>query len=321
MRVVTEPRYATGRRFRSDLYAGKVGTVIKVRPPAGVGSSYSYDLAWDGGGGVEKVDESILVGPTWRALDETLNPEQTVAAQYAYLEEKLRRRAQAAQRRGVAPGQGGGSFYRPSQSYVRQVGAVVAHDAAAAAKAIRGELLDAFDGVTFQVKTKGDLVTVTWTDGPVYVGAVTDRHVYGRDRANADRHLPHAGQVMVKREISDSLIEAAIEYVREAIGEPMPGADAAAFRSGALRDAYPRQSHVHSGLSVGSLVRVVLLRWDDHQHHFVGEGMTRAMITENAALFPGQDLGAASQRMRLIRAEGLSSCESTSDRDLFQKEV
>lgn len=299
---------AVGRRVSSELYGNKLGTVVKVRPP-GIADVYpSYDVAFDDGTGVERVAFSLITGSSWKILPTTIGQKDAGERHFAYLHEKLRQRTELARQRiadqpGAPVSQPNVSFYRPSDSFVSA--SDVTRIAAApgvvklAAKALREVLARELEGVRINVQTKGDVLHVTWLDGPVYIGRLTDRFTAGRAGAEAG---PVAGRVVTKREISNELVDCAIEYVRQMIGEPLRGITAPHFQEGNLRDVYPR-SGPYSGMSIGGLVRLALMRWDDHDMRFVGEGLTRAMVLENETLFPGKDMVVANNRMRLIRRQ------------------
>ena len=321
--------FREGRRVRSELYSGQMGTIIKVRPPAGLEVEPSYDIAWDDDTGVEKVSQTLLNGSSWTILGEVWSREKTEARRRAYLEAKLRRRTEEARQRHESMPAGSqsvavaavssASFYSPGAFHARnslagRFGLSDPDGPKKAAKALRDDLAAAFDGVKFVVHTKGESVEVTWADGPVHITDVTDRYASNPSRAAIlDGGGPQA-KILVRRELSDSLIVSAIEYVRQVI----PGVeecghrlDAAAFRDSSMRDFYPASGTKYSGLSIGVMVRVLLLRWDDYAMQFIPPGATRALIQENRALFPGDDVEAASERMGAIRWASRENCADT----------
>lgn len=294
---------AIGRRVASELFGNKVGTVVKVRAPEGVDPYPSFDVAFDDATGVERVAYSLITGGSWSILPESIGQKAAQDRHFAYLHEKLRARSEQVQQRAASlPGapvaRQSVAFYRPSDvGGVSGPAAPPAGEAKYAAKALRELFARELDGVRVSVQTRGEVLHVTWLDGPVYVGRLTDRFTAGRAGVEPG---PVAAKIVTRREISDELIESALEYVRQAIGEPLRGATAAHFNDGHLRDTYPR-SGPHDGLSIGRLVRLALLRWDDYERRFVSEGLTRGMVLENEALFPGKDMLTANSRMRVIR--------------------
>lgn len=313
-----------GRRVSSDLYPGKVGTVVKIRQPGGADLYPTYDVAFDDASGVERIAHALITGPSWRMLGERVTPKIAEDRRLAYLEAKLRERVELARQRmagqSSAPAKpSGASFYRPSDTFINASDVIrmasAPNEAKRAAKALREVLAHELEGVRAHVQTKADVVHVSWVDGPVGISRLTDRFTAGRAGADVG---PVAGRITVCREISDLLVECAIEFVRQTIGEPLDGVSAHHFREGSLRDVYPR-SGACSGLSIGRLVRVVLMRWDDHDQRFVTEGLTRGMVLENEALYPEKDLVSANSRMRLIRrAAGELNIESAAMEDAAQ---
>jgi hypothetical protein len=313
-RAFSAAAYATGRRARSGLYAGRIGTIVKVRLPVGLDDQVSYDIAWDDEGGVEKVAQSLLQGPTWEILPQVMKRAEVESIHRRWLEHKLHQRSEQARQRMLAAGipekrYQDVAFYKPSESYLKSSLLARLHqdaltDPKTAAKALREEFANEFPGVKYTVQTKGEQVVLTWTDGPVFVSQIVDKYILGKPHgvgALISAPPPQAGRVNSRREISNELLESAIEYVRQMIEEPLTGVKAEHYRSGALRDFYPRHSNAYSSLSVGQLIRLVLLRWDDYDRHFIAEGLTRAMVMENKALFPEKDLSLANVRMRHIR--------------------
>jgi hypothetical protein len=306
-----------GRRVSSDLYPGKVGTVVKVRLATGADLYPTYDVAFDDATGVERVAHALITGPSWRVLPEMVSPKAAEDRRLAFLETKLRERTELARQRLAgrphAEPPPSASFYRPSDTFINAGDvirlATAPNEAKLAAKALRELLARELEGVRVTVQTKADVVQISWVDGPVAIGRLTDRFAAGRAGSGDG---PVAGRVTTRRDISDELVESAIEFVRQVTGEPLRGATAAHFRDGMLRDVYPR-SGPYSGLSIGRLVRLALSRWDDFDRRFVSEGPTRAMVLENEALFPGKDVLPANARMRLIRRSiGELSLESAS---------
>lgn len=295
-----------GRRVSSELYPGKVGAVIKVRPAAAANLYPSYDVAFEDATGVERVPHALITGPTWRILPQMVSPKVAEELRMAYLTAKLKDRVETARQRleGVTTEHKPAitSFYRPSDALISASDVIrmasAPNQAKLAAKALRALLAVELEGVRVTVETRADVLHVTWVDGPVAIGRFTDRFTAGR--AGADPSGPVAGRIATRRDISDELVESALEFVRQAIREPLKGIAASHFRDGMLRDVYPR-SGPYSGLSIGSLVRLALSRWDDFGKRFVSDGFTRAMVLENEALFPGKDLVRANERMRLIR--------------------
>lgn len=313
--------YGVGRMVTSDVYGGREGTIVKVRAPSVADPYPSYDIAWQDGTGVEKVSQLLLQGSTWKVLPKVLPKVELEDLHRKYLDTKLRIRTEAALMRlgSSTPAASSVSFYRPSEASLRSLHPSLTDikvlngtpvnigpsAAALAAKGIRAALANEYEGIRFSVATKGDVVNVSWTDGPVFISQVTDKFSHGHAQSPADNSLPHAGQVAVRRDVSDFVTEMAIEYVRQfvdGVADESARLSAAAFKSGALRDVYPRSNSANSGLSIGRLVRVLLLRWDDYALRFVPEGITRAMIMENEALFPGKDMSMANARMRTIRS-------------------
>lgn len=296
------PLLSEGRRVLSSMKAGVAGTIVKIRPPMGIEVEPSYDVVWDDRTGNEKIAQALLVGPLWKVLPEVVRPEVAESRRRDYLEIKLKKRTDEAKQRIEASGAkgaplGGGIHNQP-----------VAHSAAVptpaspalrdVAKHLRDDLAREYEGVQFTVHTKGQKIEVSWFDGPVYIRHVTEKYSSVSSPLHVDR-------ILTKRAASEALIESAIEYVRQVV----PGVarcgkrlDSGMYLNRSLRDIYPESGSAYSGVSIGMMVRVVLLRWDDYSKRFVGEGLTRAMVQENKALFDG-GVPLANMRMRGIRSD------------------
>lgn len=172
-------------------------------------------------------------------------------------------------------------------------------------KAIKQELEHKYPDVEFQVKYHKNKVSVTWTDGPVYIPRATLDPFICSD-TNPDSQVR---SVFTKREISDDLVQSAISFVQcvyriEHTAQANRLVNANLYRTGVLQTVFiPHASPTGLDLCYQDLVRLTLMRWDEQAYRFIGEGVTRHLRVENDALFGAfhGHMEDASQIMRDIR--------------------
>lgn len=320
-----------GRRLRHDLVPGEVGVVVKIRPALGVGGMTgvsgngqdTFDVVWGNGSWREKMAAGLLLGGSCELLPGAAPPDEVNRLRSIYLAEKLKSRvatgagappASAAAARvptwGAPPP---GAWGRRAQPRAEE-----AHPREAAMQ-IRVRLAQRFPEVDFRIRVKGESVKICWVDGPITVHEVTDPYLVGSGSGRTEL----AKKIRLERELSDELVESAIEFARQAVDRKDPSLAYShpdltpdLYRNGSMRDIYPRSPKCDA-VSYGALTRLVLMRWDDAAGVFVESQAARAMLIEHEMLFGRLGMEDAGELMRRIRIE---SMEALADRPAAERD-
>lgn len=267
-----------GQRIHCALYGGKNGTVVRIhgeQDPGSVrnifgnvgvaGGRAEMEIVYDNGTRTV-VPESLLRGSVqWKIYPEVVGPDQVEAAITRAANCEIQRKAEAAESarlfeedkaRMIAEN----PHLKPGQQNV--------------AANIRAELKRTWPGVKFSVRTsRSSSIQIGWEDGPTQheVDAVAGKFSNGRFDGMTDcyehRRSPWTAAfggtnyVLASREISDNLLERALDYVYRRLDANLKGVDRPdinSLRSGAA--AYVQIPHLE--LSLSEAVHAVARAWN-----------------------------------------------------------
>ena len=275
------------------------GTILRACNDKGTLNKHGqpvYVVEMDDKKRVEVAHDALGKHPWTIIHNSKVSPESLQKLQRQYQFDWLKEKTEAAKKRleesGHASQEPIVAFYSPgAEAYgERKKYAVDSYDKnrmQESVKTIKQALQAQYEGVEFLVRHQRDKIFVSWSDGPVFVSRLTEKFIHSP--------LNPTSQVRVvapKREISDSLIQSAIAFIQCVLRvDHTPQANslvnASLYRTGVLRTVCIPSVSINYNLDLcyQDLVRLILLRWDDYDQRFIGEGITRYMREENDTLF------------------------------------
>lgn len=300
-----------GRRLTCTQLPGLEGTVVFVEQARGTWRrGEALEVLWSDGSATRRVSPDVITGPEWAILDmPRATPQECADMWHEY---QLRRVAlmqrnaamapkpTAALERPTLPAMAAGRFAaKPVSLEIPRV-----MSAREMTTAIKDRLSARFPACKFAVHCDAGSAKIAWLDGPV-AGPVFSEASTICERAGVSR-------VQVKRDFSESMVQAALDYVLARIYDRGISADEARrisgranaheYLSGGLESVVVNCSGPASGLSLQQLARVVLARWDDASRQFAQVRAAEGMLREREAMFPEGDAAAAAEFQRSLAA-------------------
>lgn len=268
-----------GQRIHCTLYGGKDGTVVKIHGEqnpgtvrnifggAGVtGGRAEMEVVYDNGTR-SQVPESLLRGSVqWKIYPEVVGPDKVAAAIAHAATCEGHRKVEAAER---------ARQFEEDKASLIAANPHLKPGAEHVAANIRIELKRAYPGVKFSVRSsRSSSIHIRWEDGPTQheVDAVVDKFSNGRFDGMTDcyehRRSPWTAvfggvnYVCTSREISDQLLDRALDYVYRRLNANLKGIERPDIKGLRGHAAYVEIPHLHLNLS--EAVYAVARAWNTH---------------------------------------------------------